>query len=189
MNLWRQPTVPGDSRWVSLETIIHRHAVRRMSITTDVAMLRVLALIANADGSVAPEEQQMLQRICGEDLQLERSDAWRDALTSAMDLKTAATSIPLEKRSLVLKLAYLVISACGTERGFPINPAELYAFNALVNHLSPAKIKGSQLLQPPHEQGLARPMGQAAILSASTLGTTATRPNACPNPCRGAKNS
>ena len=106
-----------------------------MSITTDVAMLRVLALIANADGSVAPEEQQMLQRICGEDLQLERSDAWRDALTSAMDLKTAATSIPLEKRSLVLKLAYLVISACGTERGFPINPAELYAFNALVNHL------------------------------------------------------
>ena len=35
----------------------------------------------------------------------------------------------------MLKLAYMLISACGDERCFPINPAELYAFNALVIHL------------------------------------------------------
>jgi len=61
--------------------------------------------------------------------------SWHDALNSQMDLKSAATAIPQRERSLMLKLAYMLISACGEERGFPINPAELYALNALVNHL------------------------------------------------------
>ena len=56
-------------------------------------------------------------------------------MTSAWDLKQAATAIPDHERPLTLKLAYMLISVCGKERGFPINPAELYAFNALVNHL------------------------------------------------------
>ena len=103
--------------------------------TTPDAILRVLALMAEADGSVDPEEQQMLQRICDEHFQGNGSTGWRDAMTSALDLKQAATSIPEHERPLTLKLAYMLISACGKERGFPINPAELYAFNALVNHL------------------------------------------------------
>ena len=98
-------------------------------------MLRVLALMAEADGTIDPEEQQMLQRICDEHFQGNGSTGWRDAMTSALDLKQAATSIPEHERPLTLKLAYMLISACGKERGFPINPAELYAFNALVNHL------------------------------------------------------
>ena len=98
-------------------------------------MLRVLVLMAEADGSVDPEEQQMLQRICDEHFQGHGSTCWRDAMTSGLDLKQAATSIPEHARPLTLKLAYMLISACGKERGFPINPAELYAFNALVNHL------------------------------------------------------
>ena len=56
-------------------------------------------------------------------------------MTSAWDLKQAATAIPEHERPLALKLAYMLIAVCGKERGFPINPAELYAFNALVNHL------------------------------------------------------
>jgi hypothetical protein len=54
--------------------------------------------------------------------------------SSANDLKTAATAIPINERQSTLELAYLLISACGDEQGFPINPAELYAFNGLVNH-------------------------------------------------------
>ena len=98
-------------------------------------MLRVLVLMAEADGSVDPEEQRMLQSICDDHVQGNGSTEWRDAMTSALDLKQAATAIPEHERPLTLKLAYMLISACGEERGFPINPAELYAFNALVNHL------------------------------------------------------
>ena len=98
-------------------------------------MLRVLVLMAEADGSVDPEEQQMLQCICDDHVQGHGSTEWRDAMTSPLDLKQAATAIPEHERPLTHKRAYMLISACGKERGFPINPAELYAFNALVNHL------------------------------------------------------
>ena len=98
-------------------------------------MLRVLVLMAGADGSVDPEEQQMLERICDDHVKAHSPTGWRDAMTSAWDLKQAATAIPDHERPLTLKLAYVLISVCGKQRGFPINPAELYAFNALVNHL------------------------------------------------------
>ena len=98
-------------------------------------MLRVLALMAGADGNVDPEEQQLLERICDDHVKAHSPTGWRGAMTSAWDLKQAATAIPEHERPLTLKLAYMLISVCGKERGFPINPAELYAFNALVNHL------------------------------------------------------
>ena len=91
--------------------------------------------MAEADGSVDPEEQQMLERIRDDHLRGHGSTGWRGAMTSAWDLKQAATAIPDHERPLTLKLAYVLISVCGKQRGFPINPAELYAFNALVNHL------------------------------------------------------
>ena len=106
-----------------------------MESTTEAVMLRVLVLMAEADGEIALQEQQMLQNICNEHFSASGLDSWHEALTSQMDLKRAATAIPQRERSLMLKLAYMLISACGEERGFPINPAELYAFNALVNHL------------------------------------------------------
>ena len=77
----------------------------------------------------------MLERIRDDHLRGHGSTGWRGAMTSAWDLKQAATAIPEHERPLTLKLAYVLISVCGKERGFPINPAELYAFNALVNHL------------------------------------------------------
>ena len=105
-----------------------------MDISSDEALLKILVLMAKADGVIAPEEQTMLQRICEEHLEGSHSHAWRDVASSAIDLKTAATAIPISERQSTLELAYLLISACGDEQGFPINPAELYAFNALVNH-------------------------------------------------------
>ena len=98
-------------------------------------MLRVLALMAEADGVVASQEQQMARQLCDEHFGVSCPAAWQEALKSAMDLKTAASAIPENIRPLTLKLSYMVISACGEERGFPVNPQELYAFNALVNHL------------------------------------------------------
>jgi hypothetical protein len=76
----------------------------------------------------------MFQPICEEHLEGSHSNAWRDVASSAIGLKTAVTAIPIRECQSTLELAYLLISACGDERGFPINPAEIYAFNALVNH-------------------------------------------------------
>ena len=123
------PSRPGTIR------LFQARLVALTEPTTSTAMLRVLALMAEADGSVDPEEQQMMQRICDVHFQGYGSTDWQDATTSALDLKQAAKAIPERERPLTLKLAYMLISACGKERGFPINPAELYAFNSLVNHL------------------------------------------------------
>ena len=106
-----------------------------MEPTTDAAMLRVLVLMAEADGNIASKELQRLQTVCNDYFDGNGSVSWHNALSSVVDLKSAATSIPESKRPLTLKLAYTLISACGEEQGFPINPEELYAFNALVNHL------------------------------------------------------
>ena len=117
-----------------LSETIDRVAVVLMDIGSNAALLRVLVLMAKADGVIAPEEQTMLQRICEEHLEGSLSHAWHDVASTAIDLKTAATAIPISERQSTLELAYLLISASGDEQGFPINPAELYAFNALVNH-------------------------------------------------------
>ena len=117
-----------------LSETIDRGAVGLMDIGLNAALLRVLVLMAKADAVIAPEEQTMLQRICEEHLEGSHSHVWHDVASSAIDLKTAATAIPISERQSTLERAYLLISACGDEQGFPINPAELYAFNALVNH-------------------------------------------------------
>ncbi|WP_156957634.1 hypothetical protein [Synechococcus sp. KORDI-52] len=106
-----------------------------MQTKEEAALLRILALMAGADGVVAFREQQMARQLWDEHFGVSGPAAWQEALTSAMDLKTAASAIPKNMRPLTLKLSYMVIAACGEERGFPVNPPELYAFNALVNHL------------------------------------------------------
>ena len=105
-----------------------------MDIGSNASLLKVLVLMAKADGVIAPEEQTMLQRICEEHLEGSHSHVWHDVASSAIDLKTATTALPISERQSTFERAYLLISACGDEQGFPINPAELYAFNALVNH-------------------------------------------------------
>ena len=106
-----------------------------MDLKEQSALLRILALMASADGSVGSQEQQMVQRHFDEHLMGSFPDAWEEALTDSMDLKTASLAIPVGMRPLTIKLSYMVISACGDEKGFPIDPAEVYAFNALVNHM------------------------------------------------------
>ena len=106
-----------------------------MDLKEQSALLRILALMASADGSVGSQEQQMVHRHFDEHLMGSFPDAWEEALTDSMDLKTASLAIPVGMRPLTIKLSYMVISACGDEKGFPIDPAEVYAFNALVNHM------------------------------------------------------
>ena len=106
-----------------------------MALIDNEAVLEVLVLMAMADGSVAAEEETMLDQICIEHFGSTTSEIWTKALANTMDLKTSAAAIPEEKRLITVELAYMLISASGEERGFPINSAELYSFNALVNHL------------------------------------------------------
>ena len=98
-----------------------------MDLKEQSALLRILALMASADGSVGSQEQQMVHRHFDEHLMGSFPDAWEEALTDSMDLKTASLAIPVGMRPLTIKLSHMVISACGDERGFPIDTAEVYA--------------------------------------------------------------
>ena len=106
-----------------------------MALIDEEAILRVLMLMAMADGFVASKEGTMLDQICTEHFGSTNPEIRRKALANTMDLKTSAAAIPEEQRLITVELAYMLISANGEERGFPINSAELYTFNALVNHL------------------------------------------------------
>ena len=70
-----------------LSETIDRSAGVLMEISSDLALLRVLVLLAEADGAIAPEEQTMLQRICEEHLPSSNSNAWRDVASSSTDLR------------------------------------------------------------------------------------------------------
>ena len=87
-----------------------------MDISSDEALLRVLVLMAKADGVIAPEEQTMLQRICEEHFEGSHSHAWRDVASSAIDLKTAATAIPISERQSTLELAIYSFQPAWTNR-------------------------------------------------------------------------
>ena len=106
-----------------------------MNLQEQSALLRTLALMAMADGSVESQEQEMMQCLFDKHFLGSFPTAWRNALADSMDLRTAALAIPVEMRPVTIKLSYLVNAACGEERDFPINPAEVYSLNALVNHL------------------------------------------------------
>ena len=99
-----------------LSETIDRGAVGLMDIGLNAALLRVLVLMAKADGVIAPEEQTILQRICEVHLEGSHSHAWRDVASSAIDLKTATTAIPISERQSTLERLICSFQPAGTSR-------------------------------------------------------------------------
>ena len=69
------------------------------------ALLRVLALMAMADGVLAAEEQSMLEKLGTQYLQQSELDSWDQAFQQPMDLKQVAREIDIADRPLTAKLA------------------------------------------------------------------------------------
>ena len=99
------------------------------------ALLRVLALMAMADGVLAAEEQSMLEKLGTQYLQQSELESWDQAFQHPMDLKQVAREIDIADRPLTAKLAYMVLCSSREDYGFPVNTAERQAFDQLIQTL------------------------------------------------------
>ena len=111
------------------------------------AILRILVLMAMADGVLAPEEKSMLDRLGSAYLKQSELESWDQAFQSPMDLEHVAREISIADRPLAAKLAYMVISASREDYGFPVNSAERRAFEQLSLTLGLTDLQKDQAIQ------------------------------------------
>jgi len=111
------------------------------------AILRILVLMAMADGVLAPEEKSMLDRLGSAYLKQSELERWDQAFENPMDLKHVAGEISIADRPLAARLAYMVISASREDYGFPVNSAERQAFERLIRTLELTDLQKDQAIQ------------------------------------------
>ena len=95
------------------------------------AVLRILQLMALADGIVAPEEEVMLEKICNQYFNKMDVSSWDQIFEDPSDLKQLAAEVAISDRPLTAQLAYMVLSACREAYSFPVNTAERGMFDQL----------------------------------------------------------
>lgn len=127
------------------------------------AILRILVLMAMADGVLAPEETSMLDRLGRAYLEQCELENWNQAFQNPMDLEQIAREISIADRPLTAKLAYMVISASREDYGFPVNSAERQAFDQLTQTLELTDLQKDQAIQEATRE-LARQPGFWEIL-------------------------
>ena len=111
------------------------------------AILRILVLMAMADGVLAPEEKSMLDRLGSAYLKQSELERWDQAFENPMDLKHVAGEISIADRPLAARLAYMVISASREDYGFPVNSAERQAFERLIRTPELTDLQKDQAIQ------------------------------------------
>ena len=118
-----------------------------MDLHSSGAILRILVLMAMADGVLAPEEKSMLDRLGSAYLKQSELESWDQAFQNPMDLEHIAREISIADRPVTAKLAYMVISASREDYGFPVNSAERQAFEQLIRTLELTDPQKDQAIQ------------------------------------------
>ena len=118
-----------------------------MDLHSSGAILRILVLMAMADGVLAPEEKSMLDRLGSAYLKQSELESWDQAFQNPMDLEHVAREISIADRPVTAKLAYMVISASREDYGFPVNSAERQAFEQLIRTLELTDPQKDQAIQ------------------------------------------
>ena len=118
-----------------------------MDLRSSGAILRILVLMAMADGVLAPEEKSMLDRLGSAYLKQSELESWDQAFQNPMDLEHVAREISIADRPVTAKLAYMVISASQEDYGFPVNSAERQAFEQLIRTLELTDPQKDQAIQ------------------------------------------
>ena len=118
-----------------------------MDLRSSGAILRILVLMAMADGVLAPEEKSMLDRLGSAYLKQSELESWDQAFQNPMDLEHVAREISIADRPVTAKLAYMVISASREDYGFPVNSAERQAFEQLIRTLELTEPQKDQAIQ------------------------------------------
>ena len=119
--------------------------------------MRILALMAMADGVLAPEEESMLDRLGKAYLQQSELESWDRAFENPMDLEQVARNVAIADRPLAAKLAYMVVSASREDFGFPVNAAERQAFDLLAQSLELSELQTDQAVQDATRELASRP--------------------------------
>ena len=118
-----------------------------MDLRSSGAILRILVLMAMADGVLASEEKSMLDRLGSAYLKQSELESWDQAFQNPMDLEHVAREISIADRPVTAKLAYMVISASREDYGFPVNSAERQAFEQLIRTLELTDPQKDQAIQ------------------------------------------
>ena len=119
--------------------------------------MRILALMAMADGVLAPEEKSMLDRLGEAYLRQSELESWGQAFENPMDLEQVARNVAIADRPLAAKLAYMVASASREDFGFPVNAAERQAFDLLAQSLELTELQKDQAIQDATRELASRP--------------------------------
>jgi len=118
-----------------------------LDVRSSGAVLRMLALMAMADGVLATEEQVMLDRLGKQYLKQSELESWDQAFPNPMDLRQVAKDIAITDRPLAAKLAYMVLSSSREDYGFAVNPAERQAFDDLAKNLELTELQKDQAIE------------------------------------------
>ena len=139
-------------------------AKQPLDLRSSGAILRLLVLMAMADGVLATEETSMLDRLGSAYLRQSELKSWDRAFEDPMDLEQVARDVAIADRPLAAKLAYMVISATREDFGFAVNAAERQAFDHLAEVLELTDIQKDQAIQDATRE-LARQPGFWDVLS------------------------
>ena len=128
-----------------------------LDVRSSGAVLRMLALMAMADGVLATEEQVMLDRLGKQYLKQSELESWDQAFPNPMDLRQVAKDIAITDRPLAAKLAYMVLSSSREDYGFAVNPAERQAFDHLAKNLELTELQKDQAIEEATRELTANP--------------------------------
>ena len=100
-------------------------------------LLRILNLMALADGSVSPEEENLLETLLDRYRLHNKLSSWESDLEDSNDIACLAAAISThEDRCLAVKLAYMVAAVSkNSEDESAINSAERVAYRQLIESL------------------------------------------------------
>mgnify|MGYP001445991758 FL=1 len=137
-----------------------------MDLRTAAGVIQILKLMAVSDGTMAPEEKELLESLSKRYLKEAAIPSSTVAFSHPNDLEVLAKEIPDEDRALTAKLAYMIIASSREAYQFAVNPDEQKAFDHLCNTLALDQDSQSELIVQAKNELSERP-GLWDVLSSS----------------------
>ena len=137
-----------------------------MDLRTAGVVIQILKLMAFSDGTMAPEEKELLESLSKRYLKEAAIHSSTVAFSHPNDLEVLAKEIPDEDRALTAKLAYMIIASSREAYQFAVNPDEQKAFDHLCNTLALDQDSQSELIVQAKNELSERP-GLWDVLSSS----------------------
>ena len=106
-----------------------------MDLRTAGVVIQILKLMAASDGSIAAEEEELLESLSKQYLKEASKLSLADAFSNPDNIADLAKEIPENYKLLTAKLAYMIIASSREAYHFSVNSDEQKAFDLLCNTL------------------------------------------------------